>query len=229
MEIMKILPFLAVFGFSSLSQALEVSLLTPAGPKVLKTWSPSGLREIAKKGSVSAQELIFDRSTRDLDLNSRADIDLVTLHGRAGKVARIPRFMIWRGNLRLKLSKGGILQSSANATPAVVPLEFFSVEGIERIELGRASSLYPGTKLQIRTNPAASRGEKLFTQSCMACHSLDRTPRLEATLLNEGYLRDFGRKHGPTRGVSLDARSLRGLLAYREALASGKNGVISSK
>ena len=226
---MKVLPFLAVLGFSSLSHALEVSLLTPSGPKVLKNWSPAGLRELTKKGSVSAQELVFDRSTGGLDLNARADIDLVTLHGRKGKVARIPRFMIWRGNLRFKISSGGELQSSANASPSVVPLEFFSVDGVERIELGRASSLYPGTKLQVRTNPAATRGEKLFTQSCMACHSLDRAPKLEATLLNEGYLRDFGRKHGPTRGVSLDARTLRGLLAYREALASEKSSVNSTK
>ena len=211
------------------SFALEVTLLTTSGPKTLKTWSESALRSVVKRGSISAQELIFDQSTQGLDLNVRADIDLVTLYGKKNRVARIPRFMIWRGNLKLDLSREGELRSRANATPPLVPLDFFSVEGIERIELGRASTLYPSTKLLVRTNPAASRGEKLFTQSCMACHSLGQIPRIEATLLNESYLKDFKRGHRPTGGVALDARAFRGLVAYREALASEKISVNSSK
>jgi len=111
----------------------------------------------------------------------------------------------------------------------MVPPGFFSVDGIERIELSRASVLYPGTRLMVRTNPAATRGEKLFTQSCMACHSLENAPKLEATLLAEGYLKAFDQNHAPTVKAGLDSRALRGLLAYREALASEKNSVNSPK
>ena len=184
---------------------------------------------MAKAGGISAQSLIFDESTQGLDLNVRADIDLVTLYAKKNRVARIPRFMIWRGNLKLGLSKTGELNSRATATPPLVPQGFYTLEGIEKIELSRASALYPNTQLLVRTNPAASRGEKLFTQSCMACHSLSQVPQIQATLLNETYLKDFRRVHKPTQGAPLDSRALRGLVAYREALASEKISVNSSK
>jgi cytochrome c5 len=227
---MKILLFWAFLMIPTASFALEVTLLTASGSKSLKTWSDAALKTLAKGGGgISAQELIFEQSTRDLDLNVRADIDLVTIYGKRNRVARIPRFMIWRGNLKFDLSRSGELRSRANATPLLVPLDFFTVEGVERVELGRASTLYPSTKLLVRTNPAASRGEKLFTQSCMACHSLGQAPRIEATLLNETYLKGFKQGHKPTVGAALDARALRGLMAYREALASEKISVNSSK
>jgi len=211
------------------AQALEVSLLTAEGPKVLKTWSSDQMKKAAKKGKISAQTLIFEQSTDGLDLNVRADIDLVTLHGKSGRISRVPRFMIWRDLLKLKLQADGSLSSRASNAPVMVPVDFFRVDQIERIELGRASVLYPGTRLSVRTNPAASRGEKMFTQSCMACHSLQNTPKIEATLLAEAYLKDFRSKHPATTGFELGTRALRGLLAYREALASEKSSVKSQK
>ncbi len=226
---MKFLLFWALLPLSSFAQALEVSLLTPEGPRVLKSWTVDGLKKLSRGGMIPAEGLVFEESTRNLDLNARAEIDLITLHGSDGKVARIPRFMIWKGSLKLRLGQGGKLQSRASEAPPLIPSGFFAVEDIRKIELSRASTLYPGTRLQVRTNPAASRGEKLFTQSCMACHSLRETPKLEATLLNESYLRDFSKNHRPTGGIVLDARALRGLVAYREALASGKISVNSSR
>ncbi len=208
---------------------VEVSVLTASGPRVLRTWDAPVLKELSKKGTISAQDLIFEKSTENLDLNDKADVDLVTLAGTGGRISRVPRFMIWRGSLKFKLERDGGLSSVTSSAPGMVPADFFKVQGIHKIELSRASVLYPGTRLVVRTNPAASRGEKMFTQACMACHSLNPAPKIEATLLNEMYLKDFAKKHRPTGGYLLDSRALRGLLAYREALASEKIGVKSSR
>ena len=226
---MPFLTILALFFAAENARALEVGILTPQGPRVLRQWSGDELKKMSRNGVLSSQELVFDRSTADLDLNVRADVDLVSLYGEGGRVARVPRFMIWRGSLRFRVSGDGALRSGISGNPLLVPEAFFFLEGIRRIELSRASNLYPGTKLQVRTNPAASRGEKIFTQSCMACHSLERSPKIEPTLLNESFLRGFAVRHRPTGGMVLDQRALRGLLAYREALASEKSVVNSSK
>ena len=223
---------LLIMGFffgTPKANALEVSLLTPQGQKVLKTWSGVQLQSMAKRSLVSAQNLIFETSAQDLDLNVRADIDLVTLYGAKNRIARVPRYMIWRGSLKFFLNSDGTLRSQAGSFPPMVPKDFFSVDEIYKIELSRASVLYPGTKLSVRTNPAATRGEKLFTQSCMACHSLSNTPKLEVPRLSEAYLVGFQGKHKPTGKMGIDPRALRGLLAYREALASEKNSVSSAK
>jgi hypothetical protein len=219
----------ALFAGAVPANALEVTLLTPQGSKALKKWAPADLKKLSKGGNLSAQELVFDESAKDLDLNDRADIDLVTLYGSQQRIARIPRFMVWRGSLKLKLSSDGSVSARASNNPLLVPQDFFNVAGIRRIELSRASSTYPGTRLQVRTNPAASRGEKLYTHSCMACHSLDSAPRIEVSRLSDSYLRNFPSKHRATGKIALDSRTLRGLIAYREALASEKNGVSSSK
>jgi hypothetical protein len=227
---MIILLFLGALLCGSYANALEVSLLTAQGPKVLKKWSVAEVKRILSSSQNGAsQALIFDSSTQDLELNVRADIDLITLYGSKGQVVRVPRFMVWRGNLKLMVGRDGSLSSRATDNPLLLPKPFFSVDQIERIELSRASTIYPGTKLQVRTNPAATRGEKLFTQSCMACHGLQRIPHLEATLLAEKDLRNFPAKHQATGQMVLDSRALRGLLAYREALASEKNSVNSQK
>jgi hypothetical protein len=226
---MVFLLWIALLAGSASAQALEVTLLTPQGSKLLKKWSSGDLKRVSKAGQLSAQELVFEDSTKDLDLNERADIDLVTLYGNQQRIARVPRFMIWRGSLKFRLGSDGSLSARASNNPLLVPKDFFNVSGIRRIELSRASSTYPGTRLQVRTNPAASRGEKLYTHSCMACHSLDSAPQIEVSRLNDSYLRSFSSKHRATDRLSLDSRTLRGLVAYREALASEKNGVSSAK
>jgi hypothetical protein len=226
---MVFLVWIALLAGATHANALEVTLLTPQGSKSLKKWSLPELKRLSRSGALSAQELVFDESAKDLDLNERADIDLVTLYGNQQRIARVPRFMIWRGSLKLKLATDGTVSARASNNPLLVPQDFFNVSGIRRIELSRASSTYPGTRLQVRTNPAASRGEKLFTHSCMACHSLDSAPRIEVSRLNDSYLRSFPSKHRATAKLNLDPRTLRGLIAYREALASEKNGVSSSK
>lgn len=200
------------------ARAIEVTLLTQSGPKVLRSWSEEELKKLSEKhGSVSAQKLIIDESTKSLELNDRADIDVISIFGTGGTV-RVPRFMVWRGSLKFQIEQGR-LNSNGEPNRLLVPAEIFKIKDIKKIELSRASTLYPGTRLTIRTNPAASRGEKLYTQSCLACHSTGFAAALPANSLTNSTLENFSQEH-KRWNLSLDPRALRGLVAYRDALAS---------
>jgi hypothetical protein len=231
--------FFALFLGISQAHAVDVVFLTQQGPqvstKVLKTWSPDELTKISKSGgSISAQAMIIDESTQSLELNDRADVDLVTLYGEK-EMARVPRFMIWRGLLKLEWNKKTkTLDSRAQVQQIfpnriLVPGEAFRVHNIQKIELAQHSWVYPGTRLSIRTNPAASRGEKLFTQSCLACHSLPNYKAIQPGMLTAESLKSFNTQHKAFPKVELDARAVRGLVAYRDALAKEKTVVASPK
>ncbi len=210
------------------ANAFSVNLVTPKGVRVIREAGASDFSRFAKKssGRISVQEW-FDSITSPLDLNEKADIDLMTLYGADGKTARVPRFMIWRGFIRFRLGSNGALDSEGDPNRLLVPKEFFTIKRIQKVEFSRASDTYPGTALAIRTNPAASRGEKLFTQSCMACHSIGSVPRIDAQKLTDPFLKSFNGKHRLMGALTLDSRAIRGLAAYREALGSGKSGVMS--
>ncbi len=211
------------------SQAeVSVDFLTQQGSKTLKTWSNSDLKSITKKEEISAQKLIIDDSTQSLDLNDRADIDLITFYTRANNtdvmIARIPRFMVWRGFFKLKF-KNNELSGHAIKSRLLVPVAALELKNISKIELAKAAQVYPGTRIKLRTNPAASRGEKLFSQSCLACHSLPSVKALDPTQLTQTNLHRFHEFHQRYPGFEIDNRAIRGLIAYSEALASEKNEV----
>ena len=217
------------------SFALDVVFLTRmetgVTTTVLKSWTPAELQALAgHNGNISAQKLIIDDSTTKLELNARADIDLVTIYGET-EIARVPRFMIWRGLLKLQWDKKNqTLQAYASGkNRLLVPTESFKVNHIQKIELAHHSLVYPGTALKLRTNPAASRGEKLFTQSCLACHSLPKIAPLKPEQLTAEGLKKFSSQHKIDKDLDLDARGVRGLIAYSQALASEKNEVKSNK
>ena len=211
------------------AHGLSVNLVTSKGGRTIRELNAGELSKFAKKssGKIPVQEW-FDAMTSGLDLNEKADIDLMTLYGADGKTARVPRFMIWRGFIRFHLSSEGALDSEGEPNRLLVPKEFFTIRRIQRVEFSRASETYPGTALALRTNPAASRGEKLFTQSCMACHSIGSAPRIDAGKLTDGFLRSFNGKHRLMGALNLDSRAVRGLAAYRDALGSGRSVVKSS-
>jgi hypothetical protein len=218
----------ALFGGPD-ANAVSVNLVTPKGVRVIRELNSADLSKFAKKpsGKIASQEW-FDAMTAALDLNEKAEIDLMTLFGADGKTARVPRFMIWRGFIRFRLSPDGAFDSEGDPNRLLVPREFFTIKRIQKVEFSRASETYPGTALAIRTNPAASRGEKLFTQSCLACHSIGSAPRIDAGRLSDPFLKSFNGRHRTMGALSLDARAIRGLAAYRDALGSQKSVVKSS-
>ena len=229
------IPFILICFFTLIKpcSGLEVTLLTPQGSKILKSWTPEMLISFSKgKSEISAQQLLIEDSALNLELKDRANIDLFTLYSESG-MARIPRFMAWRGYLNFYYdSKTKTLSSKIKRkaqTQLLVPTEAFEIKNIQKIELAEHSLVYPETKLQVRTNPAASRGEKLFTQTCLACHSLPHHMPLTPANLTVPVLDQFNARHHVFKGLEINARDRRGLIAYSEALAFEKNEVKSKK
>lgn len=226
--------FFALFVMSPAAHALDVVFLTQQGPsvstRVLKSWTPEQLTQLAKGGSISSQKMIIEDSAASLELNDLADVDLITLYGEK-EVARVPRFLLWRGLLKLEWNKKTkSLDSRGDVQKLIpdrllIPAEAFRVKNIQKIELAQHSWVYPGTRLMLRTNPAASRGEKLFTQSCLACHSLPNAKNLRPAQLHPEVLKAFSSQHKAFPILSLDARAIRGLEAYRDALVTDKTVV----
>ncbi len=223
----------------SSSKTIDVAFMTQQGPRILKTWTAEDLQKLSgiKGGKISVQELLFEDSSTSLGLNDRAGIDLVTIHADA-KIIRVPRFMIWRGFFQFRFNaKTGELSSGLKSKAALeqgrilLPAWYFDTNGIRKIELSDRKLTYPNTHLKIRTNPAASRGEKTFTQNCMACHSIPSSgaPVLQPTALNGDRLKAFEVIHKKWPEIKLDSRYIRGLIEYSEALAFEKNEVKPKK
>lgn len=213
------------------SERVEVTVLTQT-PKLLKSWGADEIKQLRATGQFTAQRLIFEESAKVMELNERADIDLVTIFGEDAdgkpKRARVPRFMIWRGALKIEWdAKKKSLRSWGTTTHLKVPLDLFEVRKITKFELSRHAVVYPGTTLKIRTNPAASRGQKFFTQNCMACHSFAKP--LEPTQLKGDVFEKFAERHQRFPSLRLEHRDIRGLTAYSEALALERNQVPSAK
>jgi hypothetical protein len=219
---------------------IDVVFLTQSGSRVLKSWTNDEILKLSasprskKGGVISAQKFLFEESTNALDLNDRASIDLVTITTDS-KTIRVPRFMIWRGFFQFKLdAKNGELSSQVKNVEKgriLVPAWYFETTQIRKIELSDHLVSYPQTKLRIRTNPAASRGEKIFTQNCLACHSVTTygSPNLNPTTLTKARLGNFSIIHKKWPELQLDARGERGLIEYSEALALESAKIMKEK
>jgi len=208
------------------SKTIDVVFLTQSGSQVLKSWTTEEIQKVSagNHSNVSAQKLIFDESAGSLVLNDRASIDLVTITTDT-KTIRVPRFLIWRGFFRFRFDpKTGELSSSVKNLDRgrlLIPSSYFDATNIRKIELSDHLTTYPQTKLRLRTNPAASRGEKLFTQSCLACHSVSTygSPALNPAELTATKLHNFDSIHKGWSELKIDSKSSRGLVEYSEALA----------
>lgn len=218
-----------------MTKPIDVVFLTQNGSRTLKSWTAEEIQKFAgKRAEISAQKFLFEVSTSSLVLNDLASIDLVTITTDS-KTIRVPRFLIWRGFFQFKWdSKTGVLSSrlkSVESGRILVPSWYFEASNIQKIELSDHHISYPQTSLKIRTNPAASRGEKVFTQNCLACHSVSTygSPKLNAAGLSKEKLATFSVIHKKWPELKLDARSERGLIEYSEALALEQNEVKTKK
>lgn len=232
MVLLRLMSFCLVLQVNTAKAApktVDVVFLTQTGSRPLKSWTGDEIQKLesGRHSEVSAQKLIFDESASALELSDRASIDLVTIITDT-KTIRVPRFMIWRGFFKFKWdSKTGELSSSVKNVEKgriLIPAWYFDANNIRKIELTDHLFSYPQTKLKIRTNPAASRGEKIFTQNCLACHSVStyHSPNLNPASLTAQKLNLFGSIHKRWPELKLDARSERGLIEYSEALAAEK-------
>jgi hypothetical protein len=139
----------------------------------------------------------IEKALSGLTPENRAHIDLVVLEGSSGTKALIPRAMITKYPVLLALQNSGpdspksLNASDASANfqsrgpvysvvpwstkPKILeeglPLENYFVSNLEKIEFTSYSDRFSGLFLKRRTDPSAMRGEKLFVQNCVSCHT----------------------------------------------------------
>jgi hypothetical protein len=171
----------------------------------------------------------FDATTVGINLTDRADVDLMTFYGKnPSAVARVPRYMMVRDWIRLRYdSKLGYSLRVTGRAKIDLPVEVFQIQDIQSVQLANHKLVYKGISLNVRTNPAASRGEKLFLQNCLSCHATPRTQTIEPlsliTKLTADHLSKHTAIHSTALKTGLTPKDIRGLEAYRDALVAQKS------
>jgi len=194
------------------ASALNVIWSDAGQQRVLKTWSleqlhgykmtshhekdPESGHILSWKGVVLSR--LLEEAAASLTVEERARIDLVIVQG----VAAIPRAMILKYPFLLAIddnaSRGPLYSvvpwtSKPKILNEVLPLERFFVSHVDKIELTNYADRYGSLYLKRRTDPLAIRGEKLFVQSCVNCHS--------GGTQNSINFGNVGSKHPPVKGV----------------------------
>ena len=100
-----------------------------------------------------------------------------------------------------------------------LPVESYFLSEVSRLELSNYSERYSGLFLKRRTDPLAMRGEKIFVQNCITCHSTGKIPSL-----TDGADHGAARQklasggHPPVKGSpKLNDRDFRALVNYLDA------------
>ncbi len=225
-------PFICDFSFAEVSAApIPVAVVTPQGQKSLKSWSSDDFRKLLRADGLISVQKFFDLSTETLDWKERADIDLLNIYGqKPNEVVRIPRFMVVREWIRFHFHRlsGRVSVEVSPKAQISMPKSALELDSVQKVELTKRTTVYQGIQLKIRTNPAASRGEKLYTENCLSCHSIPGRKPVRPDQLTKSVFDQFETAHRAFKNFTLTARDIRGLEVYREALASEKNEVKSS-
>ncbi len=224
---------------------------TATAPQVLKDFSLEDLLKkkatflteidpLAKGGKESAKFLgpslaeLIAETTKGLTAADRSTSDLVVLKTRSGKEALMPKaFLIKYPQIQLALKRNG--QTLGPEAPRVVLpattnskirnenilLEPLFVSELSEITLTSYEKRYGAFILSRRTDPAAMRGEKMYLQNCVGCHS--SAPTTQTTLASaEKVEKIAGGGHPDFPGVKdfrliFDKKSTRSLESYLEA------------
>ena len=193
--------FAGFSGIGTADAALQIAWEPPtsATPQVLKDYSPEELAKRKEATLTEADPLAKDEkakflgpslsalvqdTTKSLSAADRATTDLVVLKTRTGKEALMPKaFLVKYPQIQLALKRNGqplgpeaprvVLPASTNAKirKEGILLAPLFVSELSEITLTSYEKRFGRFILTRRTDPAAMRGEKLFLQNCVACHS----------------------------------------------------------
>lgn len=232
---------------------IRVSLGSGASKTVLKSWSLSellSLKSVSSRekdpegGQLTVWKGVpfskwFEKVVSELPVEGRARVDLLVLRGAGGEEVLIPRFLITRYPLMLAAFRNGVaLKESGGAIQVVVP--WSSKPGIQKeglplgayfgfplreMELTNYESRVGALLLQRRTDPAAIRGEKLFTRNCIVCHQAGKGSAQKGISLLDGgrSLALASLDHPKAPGApELSAQDRRALTSYYNAFRSEK-------
>jgi hypothetical protein len=208
---------------------------------------PAGAQRRSKEKDPKTGELVtwegislswlLDHAIERLSVEEKAAIDLVILIGKNGERAIIPRGIVVRDPLILALRRAGKEVGERGPIYSVVPwstsnklgqeplpLERYFVPSIERVELTNSKLFYEPFFLSKRSDPRAVRGERLFVQTCMACHDSGRRKKDFPLTL------ETAATHKPVTGLpkftALDSAALK---AYFKTYLSEVGGASAQK
>jgi hypothetical protein len=185
----------------------------------------------------------IEKVLADLPNEKSAQIDLVILKSLTGESALIPRALVSKYPMMLALDWNGMAKDSRGPIYSVVPwtsksrimnedlpLEKYFIPQVSKIELTNYRDRYSDLFLKRRTDPSAMRGEKLFVQNCVSCHSgghgSDLGAGLNAVLMTGIAEKQHEKKfvsagHPPTKGTSsLSDRDRKSVVRYIDAFRS---------
>lgn len=135
---------------------------------------------------------LVDKMMTELPIEKSSQIDLVILRNGGGKSAFLPRAFISKYPVLLALngtSPGSKFFHSVvpwTSKPKILtedlPLETYFLSDVVAVELSNYREQFSPFFLRRRTDPSAMRGEKLFIQNCVGCHSQPDSQVLETQL-----------------------------------------------
>jgi mono/diheme cytochrome c family protein len=178
---------------------------------------------------------LVDKALESLPIEGRAQVDLIVLHGQNGRRALLPRAFVSKYPVLLafqgeSLSNGvesdgrGPIYSVVpwSSKPRVMredlPLESFFVSKVTRVEFTNYRDQYNSLYLKRRTDPSAMRGEKLFVQNCVSCHTGGQGPSLSGIVDERGTQKFALTGHPPIKaGLKLTERDRQSIIRYLNA------------
>ncbi len=208
-------------------ESRKLATLTERDPLAKNT------QENVKFQGLSLSQLI-EEATKTFSAADRSDTDLVVMKTRAGREALMPKaFLVKYPQIQIALKKNGqplgvesprlVLPATTNAKiqKENMLLEPMFVSELASITLSSYERRYGSFFLKRRTDPAAMRGEKLFLQNCITCHTQAAVTMVYLTSSDkihkvaQGEHPNVPGNHGFS--TIFDKKAIRSLVSYLEA------------
>jgi hypothetical protein len=229
---------LGVWGTEAAQADVTVSMSVSGPEQMLKTWDPSGLGNLKAASSLEKDPVsgrmtrykgvllsqLLEKTVAGLSAERRAQVDLLVFKSASGGTVLMPRSVVTQYPVLVALREGkaSIVMpwtSKSKIMKECLPIESYFVSDLTGIELSNYNERYTSVFLKRRTDPLAMRGEKMFVQNCVGCHSETAKPTL-ADLSAETPSRRLASEGHPAtvKGAPhLDDRARRALVSYLEA------------
>lgn len=155
---------------------------------------------------------IVEKASQSLTPAEKSGIDLVVLVNDQGKEVFLPRAFLVKYP-RIILSTRVVLpkQTQPKILKEGLQLELLELEGVSKVLLTSYQERFGFFKLIKRTDPAAVRGERLFLQNCVFCHSKEKS----LTLTEEQLTASVSKTSHPVFLISkLEKKEIRSISRY---------------
>ena len=223
---------LSVFGVFFARADIQIKVNDAANQKVILTMTEAeikALKWLSRQGyrqHLSLKKLV-EQATSGMSGDENAGIDLLIVEGAGGKKAFVPRHVLQRYDLflakpNLETAVGLDIVVPRKVFPKIssehLPLDSYMLESVTAIELTNYKTHYGPYILKKRSDPAAARGEKLFLQTCLGCHSVHNKVETASLKAKLDQTEKFVHKVGP--GLpTFDEKEVKSLRSFVKALS----------